>query len=341
MTAKLLRIILPIVVLAFAGSCNHKDLCYRHIHTVTLRVVYDWSQAPEAAPAGMCVFFYSMDDEDAYYRFDFDNTAGGEVTLPAGRYRIITYNNDTEVVRFTATNIYEAHKAMTRTGDILEPLYGNGTASGTTTDNGERVTVPPDELWGCHAEEITVAEQGVTQTIVHSYSRAGDAEVTTDDSGNQTITLYPHDMLCHYSYEVRNVGNIDEISRVSATLSGMSPSMTLSNESLDTECVTLPVNGETDDTKKEIVGSFLTFGHNSSNIVPHKMTFYLIMKDGSKYVVKDTDNLDVTTQVDNAADQRRVHIIIDGLKIPSATVSDEGFRPSVDDWGTQHEDLKI
>ena len=36
--------------------------------------------------------------------------------------------------------------------------------------------------------------------------------------------------------------------------------------------------------------------------------------------------------VDNAPDQRHVHIIIDGLDLPEPIENGSGFDPSVDDW---------
>lgn len=327
---------------AIFTSCNHKDLCYEHIHNSKLTIVYDWRDAPDATAKGMCVFFYSMDNADEYYRFDFSNTHGGEIEIPKGRYRLITYNNDTEIVRFNATNIYEGNIATTRPADILEPLYGNGTSSNMHTDDGEDVMITPDGLWGCHAEEVIISDHGVecTFTPYDGRSRA-EANSSVDSDGNQTITLYPHDMLCHYSYEVRNVENVSHISKVSAALSGMSGSLSLYDEMLDDTPVTLPVGGSSETDSNRITGKFLTFGHNPANHAAHKMTFFVVMDDGSKYVIKNQDNLDVTTQVDNAPDRRHVHIIIDGLKLPTTSNPDQGWDPTVDDWGVVHEDIEI
>lgn len=329
-----------------ATSCNHKDLCIEEINTTKLRVVYDWSDAPQANPAGMCVYFYSTDNPDAFYRFDFNNTSGGEIELPQGNYKVISYNNDTEAVRFSAVNSFEGHMAFTRDGNILEPLYGNAITSSTSIDNGERVVITPDELWGCHATDVSISDHGVKYTYYrYDDTRSGEAVnsgiVHTTESGDQTITLFPHDMLCHYSYEVRNVENIEHVSRVSAAISGMSPSMTISDESLDPEPITLPIPGQAEPDTHRITGRFLTFGQNPINKASHKMTFFVVMDDGKKYMLKDADNLDVTSQVDNAPDRRHVHIIIDNLKLPRSSEITEGWIPTVDDWGIQEEELII
>lgn len=331
--------LLLIIFGLLTSSCHHKDLCYHHDHTTTLDVVYQWDQAPEASPDGMCAFFYSVDRAGEFKRFDFIGAKESSVDLPAGEYKIITYNNDTEVVQFSSKESFDNHVAYTRTGDMLEPLYGNGVTSSLQGNDGERVVITPDSLYGCNATEITIAD--TRSGCSCPTSRAGGGEISTDINGNQTITLHPHDMLCHYSFEVRNVKNANKIERVSASISGMAGEMNLSDESLSTECVTLPLPAQANGSENSITGSFLTFGHNESNSAPHKMAFYIVMNNGSKYSVKDLSKLDVTDQVDSAADKRHVHIIIDGLDIPDDNEESEGFFPSVDDWGVVNEDLDL
>ena len=38
-------------------SCEHKDLCYHHPHVAVVKLEFDWKNAPQANPEGMCVFF--------------------------------------------------------------------------------------------------------------------------------------------------------------------------------------------------------------------------------------------------------------------------------------------
>lgn len=335
--------IYPLLFTAIAAlglsSCNHKELCYVESRIHKLKVVYDWSKSPDATPRGMCVFFYSKDTDGVSYRFDFDNTVGGEIQLPAGHYRLISYNNDTEIVRFSNTSDFESHFAYTRDGNLLEPLYGNGITSNATTSDGQRVCITPDGLWGCHLDEVSIDEQG-TVTSYHPYD---DSRATgTDASDTQTVTLFPDDLLCHYTFEVRHVENARYISKISAALSGMSGKMKLSDETLDAEKVTLPLSAKVDTDNSKITGQFLTFGHTDDPTVAHKMIFFVVLTDGSKYRIEGADNLDVTSQVDNAPDPRHVHIIIDRLTIPTPDDDEESeWYLTIDDWGIHYEDLPV
>lgn len=332
-------LLIGMMVMVFT-SCEHKELCYAHPHTTKIKVVYDWSYAPDANPAGMCVFFYSKERAGEYHRFDFSNTKGGEIELPEGKYEVITYNNDTEAVQFTSLADFRAHKAFTRTGDILEPMFGNGVTSSVTTDNGERVVISPDNLWGCSASDVEISDTGVKYTITHSTRADGDATVTSTGD-EKIITLYPSDELCHYSYEVRNVTNARHISRISGAISGMSGAMSMADNSLDTETVTIPFSGTVNAADSKVTGAFLTFGQNPDSKVRHLMSFYVVMDDGGKYSYKGAPNLDVTQQVDTASNRRRVHIIIDGLDLPTPIQDGEGFQPTVDDWTVNEEDINI
>ena len=78
------------------SACEHKELCYKHPHVASVYVDFDWRDAPTAAPAGMCVFFYPADGEGRPRRYDFQGVTGGQIDIPVGHYQVLCYNNDTE-----------------------------------------------------------------------------------------------------------------------------------------------------------------------------------------------------------------------------------------------------
>ena len=303
-------LLLSLAAALLLTGCVHKELCYNHPHTVSVRVEFDWRDAPEASPEGMCVYFYPLDGKGGT-RFDFKGTEGGEVELTVGSYLVLCYNNDTESVQFYNTDDFGTHGAYTREGNVLEPMYGNAASYSVPKADGaedERVVICPDMLWG-----------------------SSDTEVEIVDKAENVVTLYPHEMVCTYTYEVRNVKNLEHLQQMSGTLSGMSGMMTLSSEELDDECVTIPFASHSDGVSL-VTGEFYTFGHHPDNVEPHRMVFYAVMDDGKKYCFKGADNLDVTSQIHEAPDQRHVHIIIDGLDLPEPIEGESGFDPSIDDW---------
>lgn len=329
-----------VVCIATLTSCHHKELCLHHPHTISLRVEFDWRDAPDATAKGMCVSFYSL-ETGGRYRFDFNNTIGGEIQLRVGKYRAICHNNDTEAMLFYNADDFEAYGTYTRQSNVLEPIYGN-TANYAPKSEGtedERAVLTPDMMWGCCVFDIEVTDSGVEYICV-PYSQYVSRTAPRIAMQDHTIILYPHELTCIYTYEVRNVKNLKYMSQMCGTLSGMSGMLTFFNEKLDDECITLPFELFSDKVST-VTGRFYTFGHHEENEEPHKMTFYVVMDDGTKYCYKDTESLDVTTQIHEAPNKRRVHIIIDGLDLPQPIENGHGFRPVIDDWIVENHDVYL
>ena len=331
------RFMIYLAPLAFIlTSCEHKELCYHHPHTVGLRVEFDWRDAPQADPDGMCVYFYPADGGSGR-RFDFTGTEGGDVEVGVGKYVVLCYNNDTEAVEFYNTGDFRSHGVYTREGSVLEPIYGNATnyAPRATGSEEQRVVICPEMMWGCTAMEVEVTDGGVSYTCL---PMRGGEDAGQDDP--QVVTLYPHELVCTYTYEVRNVTSLKHMVQMCGTISGMAGSLTLATEELDRESVTLPFEAWADG-ESTVRGQFYTFGHHEENPDPHLMAFYVVMDDGAKYCYKDMDNLDVTVQVHDAPDRRHVHIIIDGLDLPQPIENGHGFDPSVDDWEVVESEIVV
>lgn len=329
-------------------SCEHKDLCYHHEHYTTFRLAFDWRDAPDADPAGMVVFFYPEDPQREVLRYDFTGRDGGEITVPQGKYRLLTYNNDTSGVRFSGTDNADAHTAFTRGSSLLEPLGVSSRVDDmrhlrAEGSEEERVVLCPDMMWGCHAVDVEVTEQGVSYICVPESEK--DQYIGKDPIHTEyVVTLYPHELTCIYTFEIRNVKNVEMVSRASATLSGMSPALHLFSEELDRECVTLPFEAGVDPQTGYITGSFITFGHHEENTEPHKMVLYVLTKDNKAlYFGAKDPKFDVTDQVHSAPNKRRVHLIIDGIEIPGGEIPDTstGFDPGVDDWIQEDHDVPM
>jgi len=334
-----------VIALGFT-SCEHKDLCYHHPHTAKIKVVYDWTDAPDADPEGMCAFFYPLDGDvtgNQPRRFDFIGSNGGEIELPVGRYRVITYNNDTESTLMRNSHDWDLHSAFTRDGGIFEPVGGDATGRPPrrVNEDDQRIVITPDMLWGCTATDVEITETGISYVCVPEKDN-GQWDNKPIQNSEQVITLYPHELVCHYTYEIRNVTGMENVSQMSASLSGMSPELFFGDERLHQESVILPFEAaKAPDGSKRIVGAFLTFGHSEQNTDPHRLNLYVWLNDGSKWVYGATDEskFDLTGQVHSAPDKRHVHLVIDGLDLPQPMTGDSGMDPWVDDWQVVDEEI--
>lgn len=352
----LVNIILVVLLIIMLSSCDNKALCYHHNHYVKLKVKFDWQDAPEANPYGMSVYFYPEEqylgdnDEGITYRterFDLHARNGGEIQLAKGRYRVITYNNDTELAFGRNTDNFDYHHLFTRNASVTElaDQFGIRAEEAPRPDGTERekVVAQPDDVWGCTAYDVEVTENGVSYRCF-PFSEKDDWKDLPPTVTEHVITLYPHDLLCHYSYEVRNVKNIGIIGNACAAITGMSPTLHLSSEKCGDEPTTLPLEAKPD-VESTIRGEFLTFGHPLDDKTPHRFGLYIWTKGGkSLFYGKDEERFNVTDQVDKAPDRRRVHIVIDGL--PLDTIQEEsgsggGFQPGFGEWNEEHEDLII
>lgn len=350
----LYNIMCMLVIGLLTVSCEHKELCYLHPHTVSLQVEFDWSYAPDAERnnevEGMCLWFYPVDEEGtqtgAPQRFDLAGMKGGTVEILVGRYQILYYNNDYEVVQFRSVDSFWQKECYTREGNLFEPIYGNTVNYAPRADGteDERVVITPEMMWGDHAMNVDIREDRLSYWFV----RDGETERTTIDRDELRITLMPHEQICYYSYEIRNVENLDGITQMCASLSGMSGSVFCAAEQVRRESVTLPFYASADDATT-IAGDFYTFGHYDTETdvtraegeaavaeEPHKLVLYVWLKDGSKYYY----TFDVTKQVDEAPDKRRVHIVIDGLTLPEPITGGD-MEVAVDDWIVVNEDITM
>ncbi|MBR5856684.1 MAG: DUF5119 domain-containing protein [Bacteroidales bacterium] len=334
----LLTALLYAVLVLFAASCQHKDLCVHHPHVVTLRVDFNWQNSPDANPDGMSVYFYPVNGGTPE-RFDFIGRNGGSIKLTVGKYHVITHNNDTESIMFANNHKFDQYEAYSREGGLFEPIYGSSAAPGPKAKDAEdeKVVITSEMMWGCPAFDVEVTDTGIGYTCIPEKDKDKYESVQLEE---HVITLYPCDQMCYYSYEIRNIGNIKYAEQMCASLSGMSGGMTFSTEELYRESVTLPLEARIIRDSAKVRGEFYTFGHHEENEDHHRMLLYVWMKSGDKfYFGSDSEKFNVTTQIHEAPNKRRVHIIIDGLDLPKPIVNGGGYNPSVDDWDTMEEEI--
>lgn len=314
-----LNIIVAATVMVALTGCNHKDLAYVYPDAGNVRVVFDWSKAPDAAPESMDAYFFDADGNNEPVRFMFAGRDGGQIHIPYGQYSVLGLNSDqAERARFRNTEDIETFEIYT---PDAENLPGQGLDS--------------KSLPRARATE----EERMAQTPTTLYSNRLDGVVLQMTEDEQTVTLTPEEVTCHYTVTVENIenmGNLDGAS-IDATLSGMAEGFYHGkNRPTDTP-VTMPFVLTENKADKTLRGSFLTFGECEASNFPHMLVVYMVFTDGTKRY----QTFDVTEQVKDAPDPRNVEIIVGGLSVPRHVDNGGGFQPHVDDWETDEIDLKM
>ena len=225
-------------VILLSTSCEHKDLCYDHSHTTKIQVIFDWKNAPDATPETMRLYLFPVDGNKPQ-AYEFTDYRGGSVNVPAGRYKALCVNSDTESVLYRNISSFDGFEAYAPDGVLNVKSSLAPRAEGTS---GERVIKSPDRLYSGRLDNVTI-------------------EVSTKD---QTVTLYPELSVCRYRVTIMNVSNLKYISAdgVSGALSGMSGGLLVGRNELTSAPVTVPF-GVTSDGISTLTADFLVFGQNS------------------------------------------------------------------------------
>lgn len=124
------------------ASCEHKDLCYDHSHTIDVEVVFDWRNASEAAPESMSLYLFPTNGGEAL-RYEFTDCGGGTIRVPVGNYGALCLNSDTENVTYRNTDQKTTFEVSTRTTDLLSGL----SALGVRSDVFLVLTVRKPSVW--------------------------------------------------------------------------------------------------------------------------------------------------------------------------------------------------
>lgn len=321
---------IPVFVLYFLTltSCHTDDLCYlcpeEEEEAQSITVAYDWASDRTANPAGMRISFRRLDGESTAPAsvFDLPGRDGGKISLPAGKYAVLTYNNDTESVELHSSDSWESSFATSPESDVLAPMRKTRcTGTSLLPKDDEKVRTTPDRIWSASLDTVEIRPS----------------------KASQTITFKPEPRFCEYDFKITNVANLSRVKSMSAALTGMADGISLRDGTLSaTRCTHSLQASKKDDST--ITGDFLAFGHNPSDTTSHYMELYIITEDGKAYRYHGGKGTkwDVTDQLEKAPDQRHVSILIDGLKIPDADSGEsnnedpEGLDPGIDDWDDIH-----
>ena len=216
---KITHILTFITIIFLVRACGHKELCFAHAHTTEMQVIFNWKYAPEAHPASMRLYLFPETGKEPLI-YEFGNHMEGKITVSVGRYRALCMNNDTEFILFRNTDHYESIKAYLADGAFPRPVPRAG-------NTGEqRVKFAPDRLWSGRMEDVEVVAS----------------------AKEQTLTLYPKAIVCHYTVEIKNVENLKYLTEgeLFGSLTNMSDGFMLGTNLPTEELATLPFDMTSD-----------------------------------------------------------------------------------------------
>lgn len=297
----------------FATACNHKELCYDHRHT-TVRVEFDWTEAPGASPSGMCVLFYPTGGGAPVVK-EFAGKEGGRVDIPDGEYDVVCYNADASNVSYRGMESLDALEACVRESSVMEGL-DSGLAAPPHSDGEETVVAAPGGLWSCRVDGV---------------------QFVPDSEGvDNVVVLTPRSVTRRVVWEMSPVSGSGNLRGVRAVLTGMSGSLLMGSYEPASSVATIPSAGKADDGEPEkLTGSFESFGCPGGTTCRHMLTLYCWSAYGNVMA-----SWDVTDQVHAAAADGDIHVkvtVTGGITIPDEESG--SFDPGVDGWDDRNSDV--
>jgi len=303
-----------LLLAATATSCQ-KELCYDHNHTprTALHVNFDWSACPEAEPTEMSLMVFTEGSQPV--QIPFKGKEGGNLSLAEGSYGFIGYNNDTELeTKGKEWDEFEIQSPVTELNSFSRMFATTRNIPKSRGTEDQPVIFEPDSLWTSAVSDVLVSES----------------------SWGQTVNMPMRSANITFDFEIDNIDNLDLVTELAATLSGMSGSWYPAQEMpSDDECIIpfpLEVTGESTAT-----GYMQSFGHCPNPDAPHQhfLVVYAEMNQASKYFY----SVDVTDKVHEVWNGGK--IIIEKLPLPMPVTGGGGFEPGVDEWNEVHIEIDL
>lgn len=131
-------------------GCSHRELLDDY-PVSGVEISIDWDGVDEGLLEGVRVIFYPKDGEgkkvDRYL-----SIRGGEMKVPPGRYSVVAYNYNTEVVRIQGEESYETIEAYT------------GHCAGLGIAGTEKMVWSPDSLYVLNIDELRIQK---SEEVLH------------------------------------------------------------------------------------------------------------------------------------------------------------------------------
>ena len=299
-------------------SCHYKDLEYSDL-LHNMRVVFLWNEAPDAEPESMLMYVFSGDAQPV--GIPFSDINGGPAALAPADYQFIAMNDGTELLtqgtRFEDFLVLAQETSMPSVSRMFAANRAFPVAPGT---EGQHIYMQPEWLQTHGIESFALTDK------------------------TETVEFMMHEAVKVYRFVIEDVENLEHVTSVTATLSGMSESWLAGyDRCTDTQCL-IPFTMESvGEGTASVIGEVRSFGHcPNTEIHDHFLTVYYEMDNGKKlYSVIDVTERLHDGEHDNGGDDP---IVIEGPALPYSDDPEEGggmFTPEVGEWIEVNEDIYL
>lgn len=320
MSARLLHSAVPalvrlavVMLCAIFIGCHERELCYDHSHVSPVYVSFDWSEAPDASPRTMVVWFFPVDGSQGRRYELLDNTryraAGSkntdspfdsQIMVPPGEYYVLCHNGSTEN-NMECGYSFENYTLSTSEDDLLSPLNRTQTAPRPDDTDSQPVRRPADEVWADALPEIVKVEKSAAKEIRLSFTPS-QSHVT-----------------CHI--KITDVRKLTPSLDISAIITGVAESYSPSSGLCAGAAVTVPFKVAHCGADC-LTATVMLFGDNA----PHDEKHWLRLYTSYNYYY----DFDITDYIHSAAGLKDIYINLSGLTLHSPDGG--GIRPGVGGW---------
>ena len=164
-----------LMAIALFVSCEHKELCYKHPHTIKVRVDVDWSKFNKyEVPTGMTLMLYPQYSGERAITHLSNTTTHAIVNLPAGRYHVLVFNQSpSEFGSLSFRGLDKQETAEVTTNTYTSRWYA-------VRSEFEKVATDPEWLGVGNYSYAEVTQQMIdaeVEATMHAMTRSGESVV--------------------------------------------------------------------------------------------------------------------------------------------------------------------
>lgn len=289
------------------AGCDSRELCYDHSHKMPVSIEFDWTDAPDAQPATMVVWFFPVDGSQGL-RFELigdghttRTSFDAVVKVPVGTYRMVCHNGSSEFNIEQGSN-FNDYMVTTYDVEVLSGMNRNENA-------------PLPEEMPVHSQASTLFAHTIDEPMT----------IVKNSKAQQKVVFRPVEASILCDVVVTNVQNLSPDVTASAVITGAAEGWHAGSSASTETRVAVPFALE-QSGPDSLYGSVVLFGLSGK----HTLRIYT----SYKYYY----DFDVTDQV--VEQKHHINIDVSGIKLPEAPSS--GMQPGVNDWGdTIEEDITM